>query len=116
MGKYICKVLPTEKCNEDFAPDADLREGVEVDGFVLIGFKDGKASFETIMGTSLDCISKWIMNQSKGGKLIRAACKIAEGEILAKEIMEDNEDFEVKMTSPKIPLDAKTIRKIFGLD
>ena len=60
MGKYICKVLPTEKCNEDFFPDEDLQEGVEVDGYVLIGFKDGKASFETIMGISMDKISEWI--------------------------------------------------------
>lgn len=114
MGKYICKVLPTEKCNEDFTPDADLREGVEVDGYMLIGFKDGKASFETIMGISVDKISKWIRNQSKGGKLIRAACAIAEGEIRAKEILEEDEDQRVTITSPSLMLDAKTIRKILG--
>ena len=114
MGKYICKVLPTEKCNEDFTPDADLREGVEVDGYMLIGFKDGKASFETIMGISIDKISKWIRNQSKGGKLISAACAIAEGEIRAKEILEEDEDQRVTMTFPSVPLDAKTIRKILG--
>lgn len=114
MGKYICKVLPTEKCNEDFAPDADLREGVEVDGYMLIGFKDGKASFETIMGISMDKISKWIRRQSKGGKLISAACAIALAEIRAKEILEEDEDQEVTMTFPSVPLDAKTIRKILG--
>lgn len=114
MGKYICKALPTEKCNEDFAPDADLREGVEVDGFVLIGFKDGKALFETIMGISMDKISKWIRNQSKGGKLIRAACAIAEGEIRAKEMLEEDEDQGVTLSFPSVPLDVKTIRKILG--
>lgn len=114
MGKYICKILPTEKCNEDFFPDEDLRDGVEVDGYMLIGFKDGKPSFETIMGISIDNISKWIRNQSKGGKLISAACAIAEGEIRAKEILEEDEDQGVTMTFPTVPLDAKTIRKILG--
>lgn len=114
MGKYICKVLPTEECNEDFTPDEDLRKGVEVDGYMLIGFKDGKASFETIMGISVDIISKWIRKQNKGGKLIRAACAIAEGEIRAKEILEEDEDQGVTMTFPTVPLDAKTIRKILG--
>ena len=114
MGKYICKVLPTEKCNEDFFPDEDLRQGVEVDGYVLIGFKDGKVSFETIMGISVGKISKWIRNQSKGGKLISAACAIAEGEIRAKEILEEDEDQGVTVSFPSVPLDAKTIRKILG--
>ena len=114
MGNYICKVFPTEECNEDFAPDEDLRKGVEVDGYMLIGFKDGKASFETMMGISLDKISKWIRNQSKGGKLISAACAIAEGEIRAKEIMEEDDDQGVTMTIPTLQLDAKTIRKILG--
>jgi len=99
MGKYICKVLPTEECNEDFFPDKDLRDGVEVDGLVLIGFKNGKADFETIMGTNLDCISKWIRNQSKGGKLISAACAIAEcGKAI--EILEEDEDQGATMTFP----------------
>ena len=114
MGKYICKVLPTEKCNGDFTPDADLREGVEVDGFVLIGFKDGKASFETIMGISVGKISKWISKQSKGGKLIRVACTIAEGEIRAREILEEDEDQGETLSFPSVTLDAKTIRKILG--
>ena len=114
MGKYICKVLPTEKCNEDFAPDADLREGIEVDGVVLIGFKDGKVLFEAIMGISMEKISKWIRNQSKGGKLIRAACAIAEGEIRAKEMLEEDEDQGMTLSFPSVPLDAKTIRKILG--
>ena len=114
MGKYICKILPTEKCNEDFFPDEDLMDGVEVDGLVLIGFKDGKAHFETIMGTNLDCISKWIRNQSKSGKLIRAACTIAEGEIRAKEILEEDNDRGVTLEIPTLPLDEKTIRKILG--
>lgn len=117
MGKYICKVLPTETCNEDFAPDADLQEGVDVDGFILIGFKDGKALFETIMGTTVSCISKWIRKQSKGGKLIRAACTIAEGEIRAKEILEEDEDQGVTLTASVTPaLDQKTLRKILGID
>ena len=37
MSKYICKVLPTEECNEDFAPDRDMKDGIEVDIRKILG-------------------------------------------------------------------------------
>ena len=114
MSKYICKVLPTEDCNKDFAPDREMEEGIEVDGFILIGFNGGKPCFESMMGISVSNMSDWIRRNGPGGKKIRAACAIAEGEIRAKEIMEEDDDQGVTMTLPTLPMDAKTIRKILG--
>lgn len=114
MRKYICKVLQTEDCNRDFAPGRELEEGIEVDGFVLIGFKDGKACFESMMGISISNLSDWIRRNSSGGKNIRAACAIAEGEIRAKEILEEDEG--VTLTGTTLPISAEAIRKILGKD
>lgn len=113
--KYICKVLPTETCNEDFAPDTDMVNGIDVDGFILIGFRDKKPWFESIMGISIDEISKWIRRDGPGAKKIRAACAIAEGEIRAKEITEKDEG-GFMLTGNSMPLSAKMIRKILGQD
>lgn len=115
MGKYICKVLPGERCNEDFAPDQDMIDGIEVDGFILIGFKDGKPMFESMMGITINDISKWIRRQGPGGNKIRAACAIAEGEIRAMEITEEDEN-GVTLTGKMPILTAKQIRKILGND
>ena len=114
MRKYICKVLPTEDCNRDFAPGRELEKGVEVDGFIMIGFKDGKACFESMMGISISNISDWIRRNGPGGKKIRAACAIAEGEIRAKEITEEDEG--VTLTGTTIPISAEAIRKILRID
>lgn len=114
MRKYICKVLPTEECNKDFAPGRELEEGIEVDGFVLIGFKGGKACYESIMGISVGNMSDWVRRNGPGGKRIRAACAIAEGEIRAKEILEEDEG--VTLTGTTLPISAEAIRKILGKD
>lgn len=112
MRKYICKVLPTEECNKDFAPGSELEDGIEVDGFILIGFKGGKACFESMMGISVSDMSDWIRRNGPGGKKIRAACAIAEGEIRAKEITEEDEG--VTLTGTTLPISMETIRKILG--
>ena len=114
MSKYICKVLPTKECNEDFAPDRDMQDGIEVDGFVLIGFRDGKPHFESIMGVNTTLISKWIRQQGPGGKHILAASEIARGEIRAAEILD--EDQGVTLTGKTLPISAEQIRKILGKD
>ena len=115
MSKHICKVLPTKECNEDFAPDRDMRDGIEVDGFVLIGFKDGKPYFESIMGVNTTLISEWIRKQGPGGKHILAASEIARGEIRAAEILRGT-DQGVTLTGKTLPLSASDIRKILGKD
>ena len=115
MSKYICKVLPTKECNEDFAPDRDMKDGIEVDGFILVGFKDGKPHFESMMGVNTTQISKWIRQQGPGGKHILAACEIARGEIRAEEILRET-DQGVTLTGTTLPISAADIRKILGKD
>lgn len=115
MEKYICKVLPTKECNEDFAPDKDMQDGIEVDGFILIGFRDGKPHFESIMGVNTTTISKWIRQQGPGGKHILAASEIARGEIRAAEILDENQrDQGVTLTGKTLPISLEDMRKILG--
>lgn len=117
MGKYICKVLPAEECNEDFAPDRDMIEGIEVDGFMLIGWRDRKPYFESMMGVSIEDLKKWIRRKGPGAQKVRAASAMAEGEIWAAEIVdEENGDKGVTLTGTTLPISAEQIRKILGKD
>jgi hypothetical protein len=117
MGKYICKVLPTEECNEDFAPDRDMIEGVEVDGFMLICWRDRKPYVESMMGISVADLKKWICQKGPGAQKVRAAGAIAEGEIRAMEILdEQNGDKSVTLTGKTLPISMEQIRKVLGKD
>lgn len=117
MHKYICKVLPAEECNEDFAPDRDMIEGVEVDGFMLIGWRDRKPYFESMMGVSIEDLKKWIRRKSPGAQKVRAASAMAEGEIRAAEIVdEDQRDNGLTLTGTTLPISMEQIRKILGKD
>ena len=117
MHKYICKALPAEECNEDFAPDRDMIEGVEVDGFMLIGWRDGKPYFESMMGVSIEHLKKWIRLKGPGAQKVRAASAMAEGEIRAAEIMdEENGDKGLTLTGTTLPISMEQIRKILGKD
>lgn len=117
MGKYICKVLPAEECNEDFAPDRDMIEGVEVDGFMLIGWRSREPYFESMMGISVEDLKKWIRRKGPGAQKVRAASAMAEGEIRAVEITdEENGDKGVTLTGHTLPISMEQIRKILGKD
>ena len=117
MGNYICKVLPAEECNEDFAPDRDMIEGVEVDGFMLIGWRDKKPYFESMMGVSIEDLKKWIWRKGPGAQKVRAASAAAEGEIRAAEIIdEENGNKGVTLTGTTLPISMEQIRKILGKD
>lgn len=117
MRKYICKVLPAEECNEDFAPDRDMIEGVVVDGFMLIGWRNREPYFERMMGISVEDLKKWIWRKGPGAQKVRAASTMAEGEIRAAEIMdEENGDKGVTLTGTTLPISAAVIRKILGKD
>ena len=116
MSKYICKVLPAEECNEDFAPDRDMIEGVEVDGFMLIGWRNREPYFESIMGISIEDLKKWIRKREPGAQKVRAACAMAEGEIRAVEITEEDNGKGVTLTGTTLPLSAEQIRRILGKD
>ena len=116
MGKYICKVLPAEECNEDFAPDRDMIEGVEVDGFMLIGWREREPYFESMMGISIEDLKKWIRKRGPGAQKVRAASAMAEGEIRAMEITDEEDDKNkgVTLTGTTLPISMEQIRKILG--
>ena len=116
MGKYICKVLPAKECNEDFAPDRDMIEGIEVDGYMLIGWRDRKPYFEGMMGISVEDLKKWIWNKGPGAQKVRAASAMAEGEIRAAEILEDDKDKVVTLETMPLQISMEQLRKILGKD
>lgn len=92
MSKYIIKARAGEECNPEFAPDRELGEGIGCDGFMIVAFSDGKPKFETMMGFSVADLSNWIRRRGKGGQIIRQACAIAEGQIRAMEISEEEKE------------------------
>ena len=120
MSRYKIRIEPTEECNPEYGPDTDLMNGMDVDGFIMIGFKDKKPYFESIMGISVADIKNWIRKRQKGAQLMRQGVAIAEGEIRAEEIMNEKEDKGIELGSitlePQQPISKEMIRKIFGLD
>ena len=116
--KYVITVQPGEDCNPEFAPEKEMLEGIKVDGFVLIGFKDRKPHFESIMGVSVKDVSKWICGRERGVQIMRVACAIAEGEIRAMEIQEEKkgQDEGVTITGTLPSLSNELLRKLLGKD
>ena len=118
MSKYTIKVIPEKECNPDFYPDEELRDGIDVDEYVIIGFKNRKPAFEVVNGLTVRDLADWIRRKERGGQIIRQACAIAEGEIRAMEIKGEEEDREklVSLTGTFPELDRDMIRKLFGRD
>lgn len=117
MSKYTIKVIPEKECNPDFYPEEELQAGVDADEYVIIGFKNRKPVFEVIAGLTVRNLADWIRRKEKGSQIIRQACAIAEGEIRAMEIYEEEERKGTTILSGKMPeLTDDMIRKIFGRD
>lgn len=116
MSKYTIKVIPEKECNPDFYPDEDLRDGIEADEYVIIGFKNRKPAFEGINGLTVRDLADWIRRKERGGQIIRKACAIAEGEIRAVEIDNEDKGDTVTLTGTMPELSRDMIRKLFGRD
>ena len=87
MYRYTIKVEAGEGCNKEFGPDEELREGVNVDGFVLLGLRNGKPGVVVLYGVTTYELATMIgADTSEGGSVIRQAAAIAEGIRKAKEI------------------------------
>ena len=96
MGKYLIKTLPTDECNEEFAPDKCMQDGEECDGYMLIMFEDNEPSATIMQQISVKNIKDLLTCDCKVATAIRQACAIAEGEIKAVEIqreMKRKDDF-----------------------
>lgn len=116
MSKYTIKVIPEKECNPDFYPEEDLQEGLEADEYVIIGFKDRKPAFEVINGLTVRDLADWIRRKERAGQVIRMACAVAEGEIRAMEIGNEDKRDTVTLTGTMPELSRDMIRKLFGRD
>ena len=117
MSKYVISVQAGEDCNPEFGPDKEMMDGLECDGFFMVGFKNGQPCFESMMGTTVNVLSKWIKTRNEGAQYIREACAIAEGEIRALEIsneIEKENGNAVTITGTMPGWSADMIRRIFG--
>ena len=92
MSKYIIKaqLSPVGGGNPDFAPDPQMVNGIEADGFLLMAMKDDRPSVVTIYGmTTLDLARMLAGDKSEAGSMIRQAIAIAEGLNKAAEIAKE---------------------------
>lgn len=115
MAKYMISIIAGEGCNPEYGPDKEM-ENMGVDGFFVVGFKNKKPFFESMMGCSLSDLSKWIVNRGPGAQKIRAACAIANGEIAAGEIMEEKREQDFGTLIGTAVVSEDMIRKILGKD
>ena len=122
MSRYIIRAEAGDECNPDFSPDSDLAEGFGCDGFMIVAFKDGKPAMETMMGVSTEVIKKWIRTKSAGAQIIRQACAMAEGELRAAEIYEEDHkepdlgSISLKTDQEITKITEEMMRKILGRD
>lgn len=91
MASYRIIVLPTEECNPEYAPEKDLQEGIEVDGFAIVTQREETPYSEGLMAMSVDMLSKWMRKKSQAGNIFRAAAGKADADIRAVEILKENE-------------------------
>jgi len=71
--------------------EEDLENGIQVDGYVLLAFKDGKPYLESIYALSVEKVSRFFNQNSNGGSILRQAAAIAEGYRKACRIEEEDE-------------------------
>ena len=85
MSKFIIKATPTENCNRDFLPEEKLIKGVECDQFLILGFKNGHISFESVQGLSVEELREYLLSRAQCASIIMQAAQIAEGYLRAIE-------------------------------
>jgi len=89
MSEYTIKVEMNAGGNPEYAPQKEMREGIEADGFLLIAMKDGRPAYTVIHHmTTLEIAHAIASNPSEGGSVIRQAIAIAEGLEKAMKIAE----------------------------
>jgi len=87
MANYRIIVLPTEECNPEYAPDKELQEGIEVDGFGIVTKKNEEPYMEVLMDMSVDAVRKWMRKETEVGNIFRAAAGLADAEIRTVELL-----------------------------
>ena len=87
MSKYKITIEGTRNNNPEYDPDESLKRGMDVDGFLLLTFKNGNPHSTSLMGcTTLEIARLFAGDKSEAGSVIRQAMAIAEGILKAEEI------------------------------
>ena len=95
MSKYIVKADIMGGGNPEYAPDKELQDGLESDGFLLMTMKDGQPAAVVLMGiTTLDLARMLAGGSDDGRSVIQQAIAIADGLRKAAEI--DKEHTKMK--------------------
>ena len=87
MG-YIIRV---ESCNPEFETDSQLREGIHVDGFLLLATRDGNPAVECMNGMSIMELAKFFCTNNEACTALQQAAAIGEGMRKAEKIGADME-------------------------
>lgn len=88
MSKYRIKVELAPGGNPEFAPDKELLDGVDCEGFLLLvhGCEKGRSIIHNLSVLELAEILAELMTNLKSGSEIQQALAIAEGLKKAREI------------------------------
>lgn len=87
MEKYKITIRSNGDINPEFDLDEALKAGLDVDGFLLLTFKNGEPYAASLMScTTLEIARAIAGDMSEGGSAIRQAAAIAEGLQKAREI------------------------------
>ena len=92
MSKYIIKteLNPMGGGNPEYAPGKELRDGIEVDGFAILTFKDDMPHCIAVHDmTVMDLARMFASKKDEGGSIIWQAIAIAEGLEKADRIREE---------------------------
>lgn len=76
MNNYTIRV---ESNNPEFEVSERLQEGVQVEGFILLGIRNDKPYMETMYGMSIDDLAKFWATDTKMCYNLRRAAAIGEG-------------------------------------
>lgn len=88
----VIRILPAEGCNPEFAPGQNEQEGMELAGYVLLGFDEEKdLVVSAVNGLSAHEISEGISNNwtEQTISVLRQSMAVAEGTIKAMKIFEE---------------------------
>ena len=78
--KFVITVKPGNDATTEYMTNEKFsKDGIECDGYLLVGFKDGSAKFGSLMNLTLEEIMEYLRDDSDIGGNIMQAAMIANG-------------------------------------
>lgn len=71
--------IRVKSSNPEYEPEGKIRDGLELDGYILLAMKDGEPSVEYVQGVTVMDLSKFFCVDTECGSVLRQAAAIAEG-------------------------------------